>query len=202
MPGRMVKMAFHSSSSSATDPFHLSQTSTIMGRFGASGFPTCIYDLKVMSIDRNVSAIKQTLQDQIRQYPATCGIKVNTSYNSSMGEITVNAALKSSQGGEYDLVYVLVTDGLTASGGNETSYDYTVRAISNNYLSMSTDGRFTVKANEEHTAATFSISNAKNLNPATSRVVVYALRKVDDAYMVDNITECSINGSIDYLYND
>ena len=36
-----------------------------------------------------------------------------------------------------------------------------------------------------------------NLNPATSRVVVYALRKVDDAYMVDNITECSINGSID-----
>ena len=145
--------------------------------------------LKVMSIDRNVSAIKQTLQDQIRQYPATCGIKVNTSYNSSMGEITVNAALKSSQGGEYDLVYVLVTDGLTASGGNETSYDYTVRAISNNYLSMSTDGRFTVNANEEHTAATFSISNAKNLNPATSRVVVYALRKVDDAYMVDNITE-------------
>lgn len=202
MPGRMVKMAFHSSSSSATDPFHLSQTSTIMSRFGASGFPTCIYDLKVMSIDRNVSAIKQTLQSQIRQYPATCGIKVNTSYNSSMGEITVNAALKSSLGGEYDLVYVLVTDGLTASGGNEASYDYTVRAISNNYLSMSTDGRFTVSANEEHTAATFSISNAKNLNPATSRVVVYALRKVDDAYMVDNITECSINGSIDYLYND
>ena len=48
-------MAFHSSSSSDTDPFHLSQTSTIMSRFGASGFPTCIYDLKVMSIDRNVS---------------------------------------------------------------------------------------------------------------------------------------------------
>ena len=202
MPGRMVKMAFHSSSSSATDPFHLSQTSTIMSRFGASGFPTCIYDLKVMSIDRNVSAIKQTLQSQIRKYPATCGIKVNTSYNSSTGEITVNAALKSSEGGEYDLVYVLVTDGLTASGGNENSYDYTVKAISNNYLSMSTDGRFTVDANQEHTAATFSISNAKNLNPATSRVVVYALRKVDDAYMVDNITECSINGSIDYLYND
>ena len=96
----------------------------------------------------------------------------------------------------------MVTDGLTASGGNESSYDYTVRAISDNYLSMSTDGRFTVNANEEHTAATFTISNAKNLNPATSRVVVYALRKVDDAYMVDNITECSINGSIDYLYND
>ena len=60
----------------------------------------------------------------------------------------------------------------------DVGYDYTVRAISNNYLSMSTDGRFTVDANQEHTAATFSISNAKNLNPATSRVVVYALRKV------------------------
>lgn len=202
MPDRMVKMAFHASSSSATDPFHLSQTSTIMTRFGATGFPTCIYDLKVMSIDRNVSAIKQTLKDQIRKYPATCGIKVNTSYNSSSGEITVNAALKSSQGGEYDLVYVLVTDGLTASGGNETSYDYTVRAISNNYMAMSTDRRFTVKANEEHTAGTFMISGATNLNSSTSRVVVYALRKVDDAYMVDNITQCSIDGSVDYIYND
>ena len=202
MPDRMVKMAFHASSSSATDPFHLSQTSTIMTRFGATGFPTCIYDLKVMSIDRNVSAIKQTLKDQIRKYPATCGIKVNTSYNSSSGEITVNAALKSSQGGEYDLVYVLVTDGLTASGGNETSYDYTVRAISNNYMAMSTDRRFTVKANEEHTAGTFMISGATNLNSSKSRVVVYALRKVDDAYMVDNITQCSIDGSVDYIYND
>lgn len=202
MPNRMVKMAFHSSSSSATDPFHLSQTGTIMGRFGATGFPTCIYDLKVMSIERNVSAIKKILQEQLRQYPATCGIKVNSSYDASAEEITLNAALKSSKGGEYDLVYALVTDGLTASGGNETSYDYTVRAISNNYLSMSTDGRFTVSANQEHTAATFTISNAKNLNPATSRVVVYALRKVDDAYVVDNITECSIDGNVDYVYNE
>lgn len=201
MPNRMIKMAFHSSSSSATDPFHLSQTSAIMGRFGASGFPTCIYDLKVMSIERNVSAIKKILQEQLRQCPATCGIKVNSSYNASAGEITVNAVLKSSKGGEYDLVYVLVTDGLTASGGNETSYDYTVRAISNNYMSMSTDGRFTVSENQEHTAATFTISNAKNLNPATSRIVVYALRKVDDAYVVDNITECSIEGNVDYIYN-
>lgn len=202
MPNRMVKMAFHSSSSSATDPFHLSQTSAIMSRFGASGFPTNIYDLKVMSIDRNVSVIKQTLKDQIRKYPATCGIKLNTSYNSSIGEITINAALKSSKGGEYDLVYALVTDGLTASGGNENSYDYTVRVISNNYMAMSTDGRFTVKANEEHTGGTFTVSKAMNLSPETSRIVVYALRKVDDAYMVDNITECSIDGSVDYIYND
>lgn len=202
MPGRMIKMAFHSSSSTATDPFHLSQTNTIMSRFGASGFPTNIYDLKDMSIDRNVSAIKNLLVEHIRSYPATCGIKINTSYNVSNGEITVNAALKSNKGGEYDLVYALVTDGLTASGGNETSYDYTVRVISNNFLSMSTEGKFTVGANQEHTAATFTISNATGLNTATSRVVVYALCKVDGAYMVDNITECSIDGSIDYIYNE
>lgn len=202
MPGRMVKMAFHSSSSTSTDPFHLSQTSTIMSRFGASGFPTNIYDLKDMSIDRNVSAIKNLLAEHIRNYPATCGIKVNATYSASASEITVNAALKSNKGGEYDLVYVLVSDGLTASGGNETSYDYTVRAISNNFMSMSTDGKFTVGANQEHTAATFTISNATGLNPTTSRVVVYALRKVDGAYMVDNITECPINGSIDYVYNE
>ena len=110
--------------------------------------------------------------------------------------------MKSNKGGEYDLVYVLVSDGLTASGGNETSYDYTVRAISNNFMSMSTDGKFTVGVNQEHTAATFTISNATGLNPTTSRVVVYALRKVDGAYMVDNITECPINGSIDYIYNE
>lgn len=155
-----------------------------------------------MSTDRNVSGIKHILLNQIRKYPATCGIKVNSSYDESIGEITVNASLKSSKGGEYDLVYVVVTDGLTSSGGTENVYDYTVRAISNNFLSMSTNRRFTVEANGEHTAETFSISNAKGLDPKTSRIVVYALRNVDDAYLVDNITECSIDGEIDYLYND
>lgn len=202
MPGRMVKMAFHSSSSSATDPFHLSQTNTIMSRFGANGFPTCIYDLKDMSIDRNVSTITEILSEHIRNYPATCGIKINASYDAGKGEITVDAGLKSDKGGEYDLVYVLVTDGLKATGGNETSYDYTVRTISSNYLTMSSDRKFTVKANQEHTAETFTISGATGLNSATSRVVVYALRKVDGAYMVDNITECPINGTIDYIYNE
>lgn len=201
IPGRMIKMAFHSSSSSSTDPFHLSETTTIMSRFGANGFPTCIYDLKEMSADRNVSAIKNILAEHIRKYPATCGIKVNASYDAGKEEITVNAGLKSSKGGEYDLVYVLVTDGLTASGGNETSYDYTVRAISSNYLAMSTNGRFTVEVNQEHMGGAFTISNAAGLNSATSRVVVYALRMVDGAYMVDNITECPIDGSVDYIYN-
>ena len=202
MPERMVKMAFHASSSDATDPFHLSQTATIMTRFGATGFPTNIYDLKTMSTDRSVSVIKDILLEQVKTYPATCGIKINSSYNSATGEITVNAALKSDKGGEYDLVYVLLVDGLKATGGNESSYDYTVRAISNNYMAMSSDGKFTLSANEEHTAATFSISNATGLAPATARVAVYALRKVDNAYMMDNIAECSIDGSIDYVYND
>ena len=201
VPGRMVKMAFHSSSSSAADPFHLSQTSAIMSRFGANGFPTCIYDLKKMSVDRNVSVIKSILAEHLRNYPATCGIRINASYDAGKGEITVDAGLKSSKGGEYDLVYVLVTDGLTASGGNEASYDYTVRAISTNYMAMSTDRRFSVEAGQEHTAGTFTVSNVKGLDSSTSRVVVYALRMVDGEYMVDNITECPIDGSVDYIYN-
>lgn len=201
IPGRMIKMAFHASSSNATDPFHLSETNTLMSRFGAQGFPTCIYDLKEMSTDRNVSVIKNILADHIRKYPATCGIKINASYERATGKIMVNAGLKSSKGGEYDLVYVVVTDGLTATGGNENSYDYTVRGISSNFIAMSTDKRFTVKAGEEHTAGTFTIT-ATGLDSATSRIVIYALRMVDGAYMVDNITECPIDGEVDYIYNE
>lgn len=202
MPGRMVKMAFHSSTSEATDPFHLQQTAMIMTRFGATGFPTNIYDLKTMSVDRSVSTIKEMLVEQIKTYPATCGIKINSSYNGATGEITVDAALKSDKGGEYDLVYVLLTDGLKATGGNESSYDYTVRAISGNFIAMSSDRKFTLSANQEHVAETFTIGTTGGLDAATSRVAVYALRKVDNAYMADNITECSIDGSVDYIYND
>lgn len=200
MPGRMVKMAFHASSSSEADPFHLDETGALMTRFGASGFPTCVYDLNTMSIERTVSGIKALLLDEIKKHPATCGIKLSSSYDATSGEIKVNASLTSSKGGEYDLAYVLVTDGLTASGGREEVYDYTVRAISSNYMAMSTNRKFTVEANQEHQMEEFTII-AKGLSAETSRVVVYALRKVDGTYMVDNITECPIQGSIGYIYN-
>lgn len=199
MPGRMVKLAFHASSSSGTDPFHLSETAKLAQQFGAEGFPTCIYNLNEMSVQRSTARIESILMEQRIKYPATCGIKVKASYDLNAGVITVNAGLKSSKGDKYELVYALVRDGLTANDAYESVYDYTLTAITPNFLRASNP--FTVAKDEEHTASEFKITNVAGLDVDKSRVVVYALRQVDGAYIVDNITECSINGEIDYILN-
>ncbi len=200
MPGRMVRMGFHASSSAAADPFHLNETGKIMSAFGASGFPTCIYDLIDMSSNSGKTVIKELFNEHMMKYPATCGIKINSAYNAATGKITVNASLKSNKGGTYDLVYALVQDGLTAQDAAEDVYDYTVMGISPNYMKMS-DAKFTVAADKEHNAAEYTIE-AKGLDASKARVVIYALTRVDGKDRVDNITECPINGSVDYKYND
>ena len=200
VPNRMVELAFHASSSEVTDPFHLNETNLLAQQFGAQGFPTCIYNLNLLSIQRSTAQIESILMEQRIKYPATCGIKINSVYDANAGAITVNAGLISSKGDKYELVYALVRDGLTAgSNAYESVYDYTLMAITPNFLKPAAP--FTVAKDEEHVAPAFTISNVFGLDPDKSRVVVYSLRQAGDAYIVDNITECAINGEIDYKYN-
>lgn len=200
VPDRMVELAFHASSSEVADPFHLSETNLLAQQFNATGFPTCIYNLNLLSIQRSTAQIESILMEQRIKYPATCGIKIHSSYDVNAGIITVNAGLTSSKGDKYELVYALVRDGLTAgSNAYESVYDYTLMAITPNFLRPAAP--FTVAKDEEHMADTFTITGATGLDASKSRVVVYALRQVGDAYIVDNITECSIDGQIDYKYN-
>lgn len=205
IPNRIVEMALHASTTESADPFHLSATAefaTAMG--GLSGFPTAVYDLRKSTASSNTSfsVIEENIETSMKDYPATCGIKISSKYDAANSTIKVNASLKSSVGGSYELAYVLVADGLIApQTGADDKYVHnnTVLAVSGNFLGGAT--KFTLGSGEEHKANEFTIQNAKNLDPAKTRVIVYAIVKDGSAQIINNIAECGINSSVDYIEN-
>lgn len=201
MPDRMVKMAFHYTSSLGTDPYAIDATSFFFNApYNVVGAPTSIYNLNVVESDR--SKISSIISQELRDNPATCGIKVKA-YTSGTG-IKVDASLKSSTGGKYDLVYVVLEDGLTGGGSYfEEVYDYTAVAVSGNFLSHADTAKEVAKG-EEAQFGTFTISGADNFpKGAKTRVAVYALVVKDGKYIVDNIVSCDVDGEeVDYKYND
>lgn len=193
---------------SASDPWLvMSGTSyvgsTILSKFGGSGYPFCVINLNhvMASSERNSNSVGRIIQNQLINYPATCGIKIASSY--SNGTVTLSGSLTSETGDTYDLGYAILSDNQTYGG---TEYNDIVVAISSNFYTMSSGSKFTVAAGEEHTTD-FTVSGVDASTVAeygleNMRVAVFAMRDVDGTIIVDNIAECPLGEDLDYQIND
>jgi len=200
-----VEMAFHSSAQDR-DPFAVGYGSSDLGSyllsaFGGMGFPSMIYDLDILAADQASSAIEKHILDQRRKYPATCGIRINSSY--ADGKIEFEAGLKSSTGGDYDLGYVILLDNQTYTAGTATDGKYSniVCEHSDNFMKMGKETTFMVGVDEEHTAV-FTVEDVAADRVADLRVAVFALRSADGKTIIDNVAQCKVGGSVDYRYNE
>ena len=198
----VVVMAVHASSDSV-DPYAITYGKTDLGgamlsMFGGQGYPSCVYDLAYLNGERTASGIESLVQEHLRNYPAKCGVKILSSSLES-GLLTVDAAITSVEGGEYDLGYVLLLDNQYYAGGTATDnmYNDIVCAFSSNFLQMS-DSRFTLAAGEERTKR-FELSGVPYTSMADLRVVVFALTKVGGKTIVDNANVCALGSSVDYM---
>lgn len=203
----MIVMSIHGPFD-ARDPFILGNNipNNILARFVGSGaYPSCVFNLDYTmrgATDARPSFIANVIENQMRTYPATCGISIKTTYANE--KITIEAGLTSTTGGKYDLGYALLADNKEFSGGidNKNMYNHIVAGISGNYMSMLSTSTFTATANTEH-KVTFEIPGlpiqANDL--PNYRIVVFALRPNGNASIIDNIAECALNQSVDYLLN-
>lgn len=172
---------------------------------GTGSYPSCIFNLDYTMTgagDAKPAFIAKVIEDQLRNNPATCGIRINSSYADS--KITIDAGLTSSTGGKYDMGYALLLDNEVFVGGTDADnlYNDIVIGVSGNFRSMSSDA-FTVDADQEH-AASFSLEKVKIAadDLPNYRVVVFALRNNGTKTIIDNLSECSLGGKVDYVLND
>ncbi len=198
----MLVLAVHSSSSDV-DPYAIPYGRSDLGgamlsQFGGSGYPCCIYDLAYMNMERTATGIGAIIQQHLHNYPASCGVKINSSSLES-GRLRVTASVVSPKGGEYDLGYALLLDNQYYAAGTEADhiYDDIVVAVSPNFLQMSADSKFTLAAGEERSVS-FDVENLPYTSSENLRVVVYAFCKRDGRTMVDNANVCAVGESIDY----
>ena len=204
---QMILLAVHGDGI-GDDPFAIPQGSStlgdvMMGAFGGAGFPTIIYDLnKVETGTASEGEVIENLRSQIVEYPSTCGVKIaKTSF--AGGKVEIEAAMTSTEDGEYDLGYALLADGLAYDGGTEEDgiYDDVVVTVSSNFMKMQKDSKFSVKAGVEQTKK-WNIEGLGNANPDKLRVVVFALKEAYGMTIVDNANVCAVGSSADYMLNE
>ena len=206
-----VLLAFHGHFT-GTDPFAEvsgSLSGYIMSEFGLDVWPSGVFDMRdPFKGAISSSDMEKNIESLRIGNPATCGIKVN-SITSDGNNVKVNASLKSSKGGEYDLACALVADGLRYEGGNSYQdsgiYDEVVLAASDNFMRYDRDRLTSVTAGGEMTSdiiMTFSGQVSENdLNG--KYIAVWAYRKTDDGGSVmDNIVTCSFGSTTEYVLNE
>lgn len=185
------------------DPWELSYegsdlATAMLSRFGGQGYPSCVYDLQYLNGNaRTPKEIGDIIEKHIATYPATCGVKIEST--KLVGTtLTIEAAMTSATGGEYDFGYAVLLDNQKYTGGTaiDDMYSDIVVAKSDNFLEMG-DSKITTMPNIERTK-TFTVENLEYTDAANMRVVVYVLTKVDGKVMVDNANVCPLGGSVDY----
>ena len=179
----------------------------MLGYFGGKGWPTLVYDLdKVATGAVTTSDLEAEIMKRRVDYPATCGIKVN-SVSLEGTSLKVSASLKSAVGGDYDLACAVLRDGLKYSGGYSAEdkgiYDEVAVALSESFLGYYKGKE--LDADEEMTEV-FSFDFGENVPSEaeldTFYVAVYANRKTSDGSVMDNIVTCGYGENIDYRLND
>lgn len=200
-------MAVHASSADSPDPYALATNGSdlgniMLGAFGGEGFPSCVYDLNELNGDRTASTISKNIESYLVEHPATCGVKIASTKREG-STITINASVTSSTGGTYDLGYAILLDNQTYSSGTslDGKYHDIVCSVSGNFLSMSSDTKMTLAANEEQ-SRTFTIEGfPERLSTSDLRVAVFALSSSSGRTITDNLAVCKLGESVDYILN-
>lgn len=174
----------------------------VISYFGGQGFPTVVFDLKELTIENTSSALEKKIWNIRADYPATCGIKLSTEYDSSANVINASAELTSSTGGSYDMGMILLLNNQIVSGGTNEGgeYSHIVRASTGNFFMYSSASLTKV---EKDGKMNFSLEiPAGNHKVEDLSVVAFAIVPDGDYARMDNIVEVKAGESVDYQLND
>ena len=192
-----------------TDPMSTAATNNyrtnILGNF--SGLPRFFYNLRkgtkeMISIK---SQIEEELQKELSNYPASCGVAVESVYNASDRTVKITGKLTSNVTNTYRCLIYLVEDGIKyfqTNGANDYTHNNVVRAV----VSTSLNGdRFNGEVNagvESTMQRSYQLEPGWNVD--NMRVIVSMLTTLDGGktYTCNNVNECKLGESADYLYNE
>ncbi len=173
----------------------------LLSRFGTSddGLPFAIYSLGESSGKRTVNDIQRFVKNQLAAAPARTGIKAESTVEN--GKVTINATVKASASGKYDLGVAILRDKCrsTSPSANEDVYNDVVISVSGNLYAMSMDA-FELSAGDEITLE--RVCEHADIAPgANCKVVLFTLTESGGKVVIDNSILFKVGEDIDYQYN-
>lgn len=209
LPGRLAVASFHMDFGNVADPMSIAATNSyrtnVLGNF--SGLPRFFYNLRKGTLEMISvkSQIEGELENELRNYPASCGVAIESVYDSSSRTVSLTAKLTSNVTNTYRCLIYLVEDGIRyfqMNGDDNYVHNNVVRAV----VSSSLNGeRFSseVQAGQEITMKR-SCQLAEGWNSDNMRIIVSMLTTLDGGktYTCNNVNECKLGESAGYLYNE
>lgn len=201
-PDRIIAMAFHGLGMGA-DPLATPVTAELEEIFPGDGYPVVIADLREAT-STNVSVEGAKYYNTSRNnYPATCGIRLESKYNEANGSVDVTVGVTSNAGGEYRVAVFAVESGIVEpqKDGGLVDEDYihndVVRAMLSG--SIAGDALGTLEVDTEVTKD-YSLKIDEAWKVENMKIVAYV---TDSSNYINNVTECeAANGSCDYKLNE
>lgn len=202
-----ITLALHSTNmgddpwAAATQP----AAAALMRQFGSTGLPTVIFNCDVMPNGRSAELYGNTVKQQMLDYPATCGIKVSSSYAND--QITINAALTSSKDENFTLGYAVLLDEGTYSGSgypdeDPNIYKDIVLGLSADYMAFNSKNFIEAKNGVEQTVNFTQPAQISEDSQKKISIVVFALRRNGEGSIIDNAVKCPLGKTLDYQYNE
>ena len=167
-------------------------------RFNSNAYPYCIYSMTEGSGDRTVNDIQRLVKARLFEHPACTGIKASSTL--SDGKLVVNATVRASASGKYDLGMAILKDNCipTSASAYEDVYNDVVIGASGNFHAMATDA-FDLQANAEKELVKEWESD--KLDADNCRVVLFTLREADGKVLIDNAVDFKVGKGVEYRYN-
>ncbi|MEG0498800.1 MAG: Omp28-related outer membrane protein, partial [Alistipes sp.] len=133
LPGRMVRLTFHQGNGGTVDPFEVSQTADLISQFGLAGFPSGVVDMdQTLPQMRTAPGFVGVMKASMKNYPATCGIKITSVVNATTKVATITPQITFEKAGKYSIAGAVLVDKLEATqqgAGADYRHNNTVRAI-------------------------------------------------------------------------
>ncbi len=199
------------------DPWLLSAAAnSFQSMFGVGNvYPTVIYNLDILAPanaeEYNGVGIGKRVREQLQNNPATCGVKLESSYDSATGMAKVKVSMTATEASKYDIGCALLLDNQEPVGLFTNGVSDIVINMSGNYARMS-DEAFTATVDTE-VSREFEMelpSSYVELSGGIEnfRVVGFVLcekgstdRTDGSDVRVDNAATCALGASLDYRLN-
>lgn len=205
-PGVLIPLSFHMDFSSVKDPMSVDATGAFMRYHGFQGLPYFNLNFhKAQGVASDVSSILEAVEAELKDNPTTCGVAIETAYDSATGRLDIEAKITSNSEVRYKYHIFVVEDGITGHdqmGANKSYvHDNVVRImVAPAVTGMDINSREPFSPGVE-VIARKSVTLDKNWNAGNMRVVVAALTTLDggSTWTCSNANECKVGGSADYL---
>ena len=208
MPGVMIPLSFHRDFDKP-DPMSIAATELFYKAYGFSGLPC--FNLNMHKVDggvkREVESIINAINNELKLYPATCGVAIETTYDSATREVVVNTKITSNVAARYKYHIFLVEDGIVYSQSGVTG-DYTHNNVVRKMFATDITGLNINKKAPLTPGVEVVTSNKTTLergwNASNMRVVVLAMSSNDGdkTYFCNNANECAVGSSVGYIINE